>query len=48
MDGSVHRIIEVVKELKYSMRDCFENKEDVVFILTGKEILPDVNKIAPP
>jgi hypothetical protein len=30
------------------MRDCFENKEDVVFILTGKEIQPDVNKIAPP
>jgi hypothetical protein len=48
MDGSVHTIIESVKELGYMFRDCFEDKMDMIFVLTGKEMLPDVNKDAPP
>jgi hypothetical protein len=40
--------MEVVKELKYNMRDCFEDKDDVIFYLIEKEKLPDVNKEAPP
>jgi hypothetical protein len=48
MDGSVHTVIESVKELGYMFRDCFEEKFGMIFVLTGKEILPDVNKVAPP
>jgi hypothetical protein len=48
MDGSVHTIIESVKELGYMFRNCFEEEMDMIFALTGKEMLPDVNKDAPP
>jgi hypothetical protein len=48
MNGSVSTIVESVKELRYGMRDCFENKLDVIFVLIEEEILPDVNVIAPP
>jgi hypothetical protein len=48
MDGSVHTILETVKELGYGMRDCFEDNDGVVFHLIEEEKLPDVNKVAPP
>jgi hypothetical protein len=47
MDGSVRTILEVVKELGYKFRDCFEDKMDMIFYLIEKEKLPDVNKEAP-
>jgi hypothetical protein len=47
MDGSVHTIMETVKELGYKFRDCFEDKVGMIFVLTGTEMLPDVNKDAP-
>jgi hypothetical protein len=48
MDGRVHTIVETVKELNITFRNCFEDKDDVVFVLIEKEKLPDVNKDAPP
>jgi hypothetical protein len=47
MDGSVHTILETVKELGYKFRDCFEDNMGMIFVLTGKEMLSDVNKEAP-
>jgi hypothetical protein len=47
MDGSVHTILEVAKELGYKFKDCFEDKMGMIFVLTGEEMLADVNKDAP-
>jgi hypothetical protein len=47
MSGKVFTIVEIVQELGGVLRDCFEDKLDYVFELTGEEILPIVNKIAP-
>jgi hypothetical protein len=47
MDGSVHTLVEIVKELGFTCRDCFEDY-GVVFVLIGEEKLPNVIKVAPP
>jgi hypothetical protein len=47
MDGSVHTVVETVKKLGDTLRDCFENNS-VAFLLVGEVILPEVNKEAPP
>jgi hypothetical protein len=47
MDGSVHTVVETVKKLGDTLRDCFEN-DTVAFVLVGQAVLPEVNKIAPP
>jgi hypothetical protein len=46
MDCSVHTIVETVKKLGNTLRDCFENNS-VAFLLTGQALLPEVNKKAP-
>jgi hypothetical protein len=47
MDGSVFTIVESVKELLGTRRDCFKDY-GVVFVLIKEEILPNVIKVAPP
>jgi hypothetical protein len=47
MDGSVHTVVETVKKLGDTLRDCFENNFHG-FLLVGDAVLPEVNKNAPP
>jgi hypothetical protein len=47
MNGSVFTIVETVLELGGTLRDCFEDNIFNVYELTGEDILPTVNKIAP-
>jgi hypothetical protein len=47
MDGSIYRVIETVKELGNTLKDCFEDKNHLIFQLTGQAILPDLDKISP-
>jgi hypothetical protein len=34
MDGLVHTVVETVKELGCTLRDCFEDKTPLIFQLT--------------
>jgi hypothetical protein len=47
MDGSIYTVIETVKELENTLRDCFEDKNHLTFQLTGQSTLPGILNIAP-
>jgi hypothetical protein len=48
MDDTVHTVVETVKKLGDTLRDCFEDNFHLVFLWVGQEMVPEVNKIAPP
>jgi hypothetical protein len=47
MDGSIYTVVETVKELDNTLRDCFENKNNLTFQLTGHSMLPGIPRIPP-
>jgi hypothetical protein len=47
MDGSIYTVVEIVKELENTLRDCFEDKNNLTFRLTGQSILSGIPRIAP-
>jgi hypothetical protein len=47
IDGSVHTVVEIVRQFRNTLRDCFEDKHPLHFELRGQTILPDVPKITP-
>jgi 5'-3' exonuclease len=47
MDGLIYTVVETVKKLENTLRNCFEDKNNLTFQLTGQSMLPGIPRIAP-
>jgi regulator of replication initiation timing len=47
MDGSIYTIVETIKELKNTFKNCFENNNNLTFQLTRQSMLSGIPRIAP-
>jgi hypothetical protein len=45
MDGSIYTVVETVKKLENTLRDCFEDKNHLTFQLTGQSTLSSIPRI---